>query len=195
VVISDDTWLSLYNCGFMIDKWGPYGGPGHWNDPDMLILGEMSTGSDPHPTRLSAEEQYTHVSLWSLLAAPLLIGCPMEKADAFTMNLLTNDEVIDIDQDPLGKPGRQVINENGYQVWAKEMEDGSTAVGIFNTAGFGETPQSYFTWGNEKPALIQLDLARIGLKGKFALRDVWRQKDLGVFEKHFLPPWRIMVCI
>ena len=180
-----DTWFSLFNCGFRIDKWGPYGGPGHWNDPDMLIIGEMSTGSDPHPTRLTPDEQYTHVSLWSLLAAPLLIGCPMDKADDFTMNLLTNDEVIDIDQDPLGKPGRQIINENSHQVWAKQMEDGSLAVGIFNTAGFISTPESFFAWGTESPKEISIDFSKLGLKGKYKLRDVWRQKDLGVFENNF----------
>ena len=65
-----------------------------------------TVGDEMHPTRLTPDEQYTHVSIYSLLAAPMLIGCPLEQLDAFTRNLLTNDEVIGVDQDPLGKPAR-----------------------------------------------------------------------------------------
>ena len=86
-------------------KLADYAGPGHWNDADMMIVGMVSVGSGRnfHPTRLTPDEQYTHVSLWCLLAAPLLIGCDMTKFDDFTLSLLTNDEVLAIDQDPLGK--------------------------------------------------------------------------------------------
>lgn len=173
-----DNWLSLYVSAFTLDKWMPYGGPGHWNDPDMMILGNVTTGSKLHPTRLTPDEQYSHVTLFSLLAAPLLIGCPIEQLDAFTLNLLTNNEVIEIDQDPLGKPGRLLLEENDMQVWVRPLEDGSYAVGIFNIGGFGKTPQSYFRWGDELPRSYELDLARIGLKGKWNVRDVWQQKDL-----------------
>jgi alpha-galactosidase len=176
-----DSWLSLYTSAFTIDKWAPYGGPGHWNDPDMLILGNVTTGTDLHPTRLTPDEQYSHVSLFSLLAAPLLIGCPIEQLDAFTLNLLTNDEVIAVNQDPLGKPARLVADENGVQIWAKTLEDGSVAVGLFYTADFGKTPQSYFHWGNEPSKKYSFDFAKVGLKGKYQLRDLWRQKDLGAF--------------
>ena len=177
-----DSWLSLYTSAFTIDKWVPFGGPGHWNDPDMLILGNVTTGTDLHPTRLTPDEQYSHVSLFSLLAAPLLIGCPIEQLDDFTMNLLTNDEVIEINQDPLGKPGRLVSEENGIQIWLKQLEDGSVAVGLFNTADYGKTPQSYFRWGNETVKPFTFDFAKIGLSGRWRLRDVWRQKDLGDFD-------------
>jgi alpha-galactosidase len=176
-----DSWLSLYTSAFTIDKWGPYGGPGHWNDPDMLILGNVTTGTDLHPTRLTPDEQYSHVSLFSLLAAPLLIGCPIEQLDPFTLNLLTNDEVIEVNQDPLGKPARLMADENGVQTWFKPLEDGSFAVGLFNTADFGKTPPSYFCWGTEKSKQFTFSFAKAGLKGKYKIRDLWRQKDLGEF--------------
>ena len=180
-----DSWISLYISAFTLDKWAPYNGPGHWNDPDMMILGNVTTGAKLHPTRLTADEQYSHVSLFSLLAAPLLIGCPIEQLDAFTLNLLTNDEVIEIDQDPLGKSARLVSEENDVQVWLKPLEDGSYAIGMFNINGYQKTPQSYFSWGDEKTKLYELDLHKLGLKGNYTIRNVWRQKDLGQFTGSF----------
>ena len=180
-----DSWLSLYISAFTIDKWAQFAGPGHWNDPDMLIVGNVTTGTDLHPTRLTPDEQYSHVSLFALLAAPLVIGCPIEQLDPFTLNLLTNDEVIGVNQDPLGKPARLVAEQDGVQIWSKPLEDGSLAVGLFNTADFGKTPQSYFRWGDETPKTFQLDFAKVGLKGKYRIRDLWRQKDLGEFEGSF----------
>lgn len=174
-----DSWNSLYATVFSLDKWAPYTGPGHWSDPDMMIVGDVSIGPVLHPSRLTPDEQYSHISIFSLLAAPMLIGCPIEKLDAFTLNLLTNDEVIAINQDPLGKAGRLLLQEDGVQVWVKQLEDGAYGIGIFNTAGFGETPASFFRWGNEKEKSYTLDFAKIGLKGKWKIRDVWRQKSLG----------------
>jgi len=145
----------------------------------MLVVRNVTTGNNMHPTRLTPDEQYSHVSIFSLLAAPLIIGCPVEQLDAFTLNLLTNDEVIQIDQDPLGKPARLVSGTNGVQTWIKPLEDGSFAVGLFNTGNFGLTPESYFRWGDETARPFTFDFAEAGLKGKFRLRDVWRQKDLG----------------
>ncbi|GAB3909946.1 NPCBM/NEW2 domain-containing protein [Larkinella knui] len=180
-----DSWASLYQLAFTLDKWAPYSGPGHWNDPDMMILGKVSTGPELHPTRLTPDEQYSHVSLFSLLSAPLLIGCPIEQLDAFTLNLLTNDEVIEIDQDPLGKSARLVREENGVQIWLKPLEDGSFAVGLFNVGDYGKTPESYFRWGDETAKPFAFDLANVGLNGRYRLRDVWRQKDIGRFDKSF----------
>ena len=181
-----DSWPSLYSLAFTIDKWAPFAGPGHWNDPDMMILGNVSMGpSALHPTKLTPDEQYSHVSIFSLLAAPLLIGCPIEQIDDFTLNLLTNDEVIEVNQDPLGKPARLLEDRDGVQVWAKPIEDGSLAVGLFYTDDFGKTPPSYFHWGDETPKTFQLDFAQVGLQGKYKIRDLWRQKDLGEFEGSF----------
>lgn len=180
-----DSWNSLFVSAFTLDKWAPYGGPGHWNDPDMMILGNVTTGTQLHPTRLTPDEQYSHVSLFSLLATPMLIGCPIEQLDAFTLNLLTNDEVIEIDQDPLGKSARLVMNENGIQIWLKPLEDGSFAVGLFNVGDFGKTPESYFRWGDEKAKSFTFNFTDVGLTGKYRLRDVWRQKDLGIYNGSF----------
>jgi alpha-galactosidase len=180
-----DSWTSLFLTSFSLDKWGPYSGPGHWADPDMMIVGKVSIGPIMHDTRLTPDEQYSHVSMFSLLAAPMLIGCPIEQLDDFTLNLLTNDEVIEINQDPLGKPARLISDENGLQIWVKSLEDGSYAVGLFNTGDFGKTPQSYFHWGTETSKSFTFDFAKAGLKGKFKLRDVWRQKELGTFNGTF----------
>jgi alpha-galactosidase len=180
-----DSWLSLYVSAFTLDKWSPYGGHGHWLDPDMMILGNVTTGTSLHPTRLTPDEQYSHVSLFSLLSAPLLIGCPIEQLDDFTLNLLTNDEIIEINQDPLGKSARLLSEEEGVQIWAKPLEDGSYAVGLFNVADFGKTPETYFRWGDEKSKTFTFDFNKINLKGKYQLRDIWQQKDLGSFNNSF----------
>lgn len=180
-----DSWNSLYQTTFSLDAWAPYTGPGHWSDPDMMIVGDVSIGTALHPTRLTPDEQYSHVSMFSLLSAPMLIGCPIERLDAFTHSLLTNDEVIAVNQDPLGKPAKRVLEENGVQVWVKPLEDGDYAVGLFNTDAYGSTPQSYFRWGDETVKQFTFDFAKAGLTGsKWKLRDLWRQQDLGEYKKH-----------
>ena len=151
----------------------------------MMIVGEVAIGPVLHSTRLTPDEQYSHISIFSLLAAPMLIGCPIERLDSFTLNLLSNDEIIEINQDPLGKPARLVANENGVQVWLKPMEDGSYAAGLFNIDGYGTTPESYFRWGYEKPRNFEFDFTSLGLKGKWKLRNVWKQKEEGVFSNFF----------
>ena len=167
----EDTWESLSEIGFSQVKCSPYSAPGHWNDPDMLVVGWVGWGPSLHYTQLTPSEQYTHISLWSLLSAPLLIGCDLGQLDAFTLNLLTNDEVIAIDQDPLGKQARQVKANSSYCIWIKDLEDGSKALGLFNlTSSTLEIP---------------VDLKEAGLPGRFHLRDLWRQKDLGLVETHF----------
>lgn len=180
-----DSWLSLYVSAFTLDPWAPYNGPGHWNDPDMMILGNVTTGAKLHPTRLTPDEQYSHVSLFSLLAAPLLIGCPIEQLDAFTLSLLSNDEVIEVNQDPLGKSARLVLEELSVQVWLKPLEKGAYALGIFNTANFGKTPASYFRWEDELPAIYTLDFNKLKLNGLFNVRNVWTQKTEGNNLKSF----------
>jgi alpha-galactosidase len=180
-----DSWNSLFVSAFTLDKWSPYAGPGHWNDPDMMILGNVTTGSELHATRLTPDEQYSHVSLFSLLAAPLLIGCPIEQLDAFTLNLLTNDEVIAINQDVLGKAARLVWEQDGLQVWLKPLENGRYALGMFHIGAFGKNPQSYFRWGSETAKSFTIDFKKLGLKGKYTLRDAWRQKEIGTSKNSF----------
>ena len=166
----NDTWGSMAGIGFGQAELAPFASPGHWNDPDMLVVGVVGWGN-AHPTRLTPNEQYTHISLWSLLSAPLLIGCDLTKLDDFTKNLLTNDEVLAVDQDPLGKQAKRVAKQGGIEVWAKPLADGSTAVGVFNRGLV--------------PATHALDLAALDLGGERSVRDLWRQKDLGTADGTF----------
>ena len=163
-----DNWKSLSSIGFGQAGHEQYAGPGHWNDPDMMIVGYVGWGPSLHPTGLTPDEQYTHVSLWCLLDAPLLIGCDMTKFDDFTLSLLTNDEVLAVNQDPLGKQAGRVKTDGQIQVWAKDMSDGSKAVGFFN---LGPAEASYTA-----------TLSDLGLTGKQTVRDLWRQKDIGDFD-------------
>jgi alpha-galactosidase len=159
-----DTWRSMSGNGFNKDKTAPYSKPGNWNDPDMLVVGQVGWGRT-HPSRLTPDEQYTHISLWCLLASPLLIGCDMTKLDAFTMNLLENDEVLAIDQDELGKQATCVIQDGDLRVYEKELADGGHALGFFNLGA--------------APVELQFkDFAKLNLAGKQHVRDLWRQKDL-----------------
>jgi alpha-galactosidase len=168
----NDTWGSVEDIGFQQTGKEAFAGPGHWNDPDMLVVGYVGWGPDLHQTQLSPNEQYTHISLWALLSAPPLIGCDMTKLDDFTLNLLTNDEVLDVNQDALGKQARRVMIHGDLEVWAKELEDGSKAVGLFNRS--------------EKTSPVDVRWSDLGIKGKKKIRDIWRQKDLGVFSNHFV---------
>lgn len=165
-----DSWDSITHR-FTTTEWAPFTTPGHWPDPDMLqvgVLGIPNTKGKVQPTRLTADEQYAHVSLWALMSAPLLLSCELTKLDPFTIGLLTNDEVIDIDQDPLGKFGTRLAGGEKLQdqeIIFKPLEDGSVAVGLFNLAA--------------SPKPIRVEFAAMKLAGKQKVRDVWRQKDLG----------------
>ncbi|MDP4241100.1 MAG: glycoside hydrolase family 27 protein, partial [Bacteroidota bacterium] len=167
----EDTWESLKSIGFYQSIAAPFAKPGNWNDPDMLVVGWVGWGPKLHPTRLTASEQYTHISLWALLSAPMLMGCDLTRIDDFTMNLLGNNEVIDIDQDALGKSAVPVIKDPLYEVWVKQLEDGSKAIGLFNL--------------DKDVKNISIDWARAGLSEKQVVRDIWRQKNLGTFDKSF----------
>lgn len=164
-----DTWSSLKGIGFRQGPMAPFTGPGNWNDPDMLIIGWVGWSNNLHPTRLTPDEQYTHISLWSLLSAPLLLGNDMAKLDDFTMSLLTNDEVLAVNQDLLGNQAKLVFEENEIQYWVKKLSDGAIALGIFNL--------------NEGVENIRFNLNNLALNGTFTIRDLWRQTDLGRFRE------------
>jgi alpha-galactosidase len=152
--------------GFSMDPWQASSGPGHWNDPDMLVVGMVGWGPTLHPTRLTPDEQYSHITLWCMLSAPLLIGCDLEQLDAFTLGLLTNDEVLAVDQDALGRQAVRVATVGAIDVYLKPLEDGSHAIAFFNR-------------GNTKEAFVFNKFPRIGLgDGILAVRDLWRQEDL-----------------
>src|SRR6185369_2935755 len=106
-----DTWPSMAGIGFGQAGHEAFAGPGHWNDPDMLVVGHVGWGENTRPTRLTPNEQYTHITLWSLLCSPLLIGCDLTKLDDFTLNLLTNDEVLEVSQDPKGEQAHRVVGD------------------------------------------------------------------------------------
>jgi alpha-galactosidase len=178
-----DSWASMAGIGFGQSGHEDFARPGKWNDPDMLVVGQVGWGPSLHPTRLTPDEQYTHISLWSLLAAPLLIGCDMNRMDDFTLSLLTNDEVIAVNQDPLGRQAKRIHNQNGDQVWVKELEDGSKAVGFFYVGGEKKRPADYFAKPDPRGRRISFRASMIGVNGKFSVRDLWRQKDLGRGEK------------
>ena len=170
----NDSWMSLYYIGFCtLPNLYPYAKPGHWNDPDMLIVGKLGGSETPRDSKLTTDEQYTHISLWSLASANILIGCDLAQIDDFTFSLLCNNEVNAIDQDVLGKQARREIVDGDIQVWVKNLSDGTHAVGFFNL-GINDTTVDMATY-----------LSQLGLDGK-RMRDVWRQQDIDSSE-HFIP--------
>jgi len=168
-----DNWNNVSNSAYNEDPWASYAGPGHFNDPDMLVIGPVGWGH-PHPSLLTPDEQYTQISMWCLLSAPLILGCDLSKLDPFTTSLITNDEVLDIDQDSLGKQATCVSHNGDLKVYAKPLEDGSWAVGLCNTG--------------KDSATVTLKWDDLKLLGEQAVRDLWRQKDLGTFDQEFSSP-------
>lgn len=178
-----DNWRSLSTIGFRQNGHEIFAAPGHWNDPDMMIVGQVGWGPRIRPTHLTPNEQITHVTLWSLLSSPLLLGCDLTKLDDFTLALLTNDEVLDVNQDPLGRPaGRiapvQVRNASAGivaptpgEVWARPLFDGTKAVGLFNRGEEGTT--------------ISISWAELGLTGPQPVRNLWRRRGEGTFENGY----------
>jgi alpha-galactosidase len=165
----------FYTIGFLNAAHAEPIRPGRWNDPDYILIGSVgdarNTDAPPKYTRLIADEQYSYMSMWSLMAAPLFFSGDMGHLDEFTLNVLCNAEVIDVDQDALGKQGRVVRKTDDEFVLAKPLADGSVAVGLFNLS--------------EAPKAITVTWADLELSGKRTVRDVWRQKDVGPAEAKF----------
>jgi alpha-galactosidase len=187
--VGGNCWRTSGDLGFELERYHevarhnaehwPYAKPGSWNDPDYLLLGYVGNAAkmgEPAPCPLSPDEAYSYMSLWCLMAAPLFYSGDMTRLDEFTLNVLCNPEVIDIDQDPLGAQGHPVAvrDTEDTEIWTKPLEDGSIAVGLFNRAEV------------EQPVSVRWD--EIGLKGKQRVRDLWRQEDLGVFENAYSVP-------
>lgn len=129
-----DSWESVSQLGFELQAdLHPYAGPGHWNDPDMLVVGMHGAGHVGR-TGLSEAEYRSHFALWCLLASPLMIGCDIRSMDDFTKGLLLDEKLIAINQDPLGRQGYRAttIGHSHGEAWAKPLADGSWAVGVFN---------------------------------------------------------------
>lgn len=157
-----DNYERMTDIGFGQAGLAKYAGPGHWNDPDMLEVGNG---------KMNLEEYRTHMSLWALLAAPLLAGNDLSTMKPETIALLMNREVIAIDQDSLGKQADRVRAEGTQEIWARSLADGSKAVGIFNR----------FDW----PQTIGISFRKFGFKGSVKVRDIWAAKDLGTLPSNY----------
>lgn len=165
-----DNYSQMIRVGFGHAGLEMHAGPGHWNDPDMLCVGKVGFGN-LRPSRLTQNEQISQVTLWSLLAAPLLIGGDIRDMDQFTVDVLSNDEVIAVDQDPLGKAAGRITQNGDTQVWARPLEDGTLAVGLFNV-------------GRTK-AKVTAKWSDLGIAGPQLVRDLWMRKDLGTYTGSF----------
>jgi len=168
-----DRYNSMAEIGFNQNGLEKFAGPGHWNDPDMLEVGNGGMNED---------EYRTHFSLWAMLAAPLIMGNDLTRMTPYTLDILTNREVIAVDQDPLGKQGFRVAEEGPFEVWMKPMSDGSKVVGLFNRQRTGEQITANFT--------------QIGMHGEAAVRDLWLKKDVGTFKDFYsayVPPHGVVL--
>jgi len=139
-----------------------FAGPGHWNDPDGLLIGQPGINDD---------EARTQMSLWCLLASPLITSNDLTQMSPETLAILTNPEVIVVNQDRAGIQGHRVAEEGPLEVWVKPLADGSKAVGLFNREG--------------APLPVTVSFCDAGLPASVQLRDLWARKDLGVFQESF----------
>jgi alpha-galactosidase len=177
--VGGQCWRTAGDLGFELDRifevaiqnaeHRAWSGPGSWNDPDYIQIGYVGaafTGGEPQPTPVPPRTQYAYMSLWSLMASPLFFSGDMNRLDPFTLNILCNPEVIEVDQDPLGQSAALIPLDDETFVMVKEMEDGSKAIGFFNR--------------DEIDRDLTAAWSVLGLQGEQAVRDVWRQQDLGV---------------
>lgn len=176
-----DHWDAVVRNGFNRVHLAKYQKPGHWNDLDMLMvgkanwpvrLGSYTIPSDPpRPTKLTVDEQLTHISLWAIMATPWLFSGDLAQLDAHTMKMLTNKDVLAINQDALGAPAKRLRNANGTQVIGRKLEDGSVALAFFNL--------------NTTKTEIRFDYANLGLPAgrQFKIRNLWSARE-AVSEPH-----------
>jgi alpha-galactosidase len=201
----------FYYIGLSNARHWEYAHPGAWNDPDYILIGWIRNamkGRRFEKADLTPNEQYAYMSMWSLMAAPLIYSGEMSRLDPFTLSVLCNHEVIGINQDVLGRQAKIIRVTGDELIMAKEMEDGSTAVGLFyvsgdansailginddKTGGLSDEMKKSkkavesFIWDERpSPKKMILKASDINISGKFKVRDVWRQEDLGIFENIF----------
>lgn len=163
-----DNWESVSEIAFnRQDVWAGYRCPGSWPDADMMVLGCVGWGKYEHainPTKLTPDEQYTHMTMWCMLSAPLIIGCDLTRADDFLVSLLTNDEVIAIDQDELGLSPAKIYGDKTYATYVKCLHDGTVAIAMFNLS--------------DKPKKLGFIPLSLGLTEDQTIRDLWHQQDI-----------------
>jgi alpha-galactosidase len=157
-----DRWQSMTDIGFRQHDLAPYAAPGHWNDPDMLEIGNGGMNED---------EYRTHMSLWSILAAPLLAGNDLREMTQGIKDILLNREVIAVDQDKLGRQGRRLSQSGDQEIWVRDLSGGDKAVGLFNRGG--------------DAARIAIKWADLGLKRRPKARDLWAHNDFKIDADEF----------
>jgi len=177
-------WRTAGDLGFELDRifdvalrnseYREYSKPGEWNDPDYIQIGWIGQAKGmgiPGPTSMPDNMQYAYMSLWCLMASPLIYSGDMSKLDDFTLNVLCNPEVIDVDQDPLGECGLVIKQTDEHFIMIKNLYDGSKAVGLFNRGK--NTSEMTINWDE------------LQITGRYLIRDLWRQEDLGIFRQKF----------
>lgn len=172
-----NTWECINEYGFVssLGSW-KYAGPGRYNDPDMLVVGHPAAVTPRPELTLTHNEQITHITQWCMLAAPLLLGCDLTKADDFLVSLMCNDDVLAIDQDPLVSQGRRLrkdppVEGGGGEIWVRPLFDGTTAVAFYNR--------------NAKPIHTKVTWKEIGRHGPQPVRNCWLRKDMGTFPEGY----------
>ncbi len=164
-----DNWRSLNHNFDLFARWTAYAGPGQWPDGDMIPFGHIcQRNCDVHPdrwTRFSRDEQLTLMSLWALASSPLMLGMNLPDNDEWTTAILTNPEVLAVDQDTLGKPARRMTDPNiPAEIWTKALADGSLAVGFFNRTG--------------QPVKVNVPWRELGFHSAPEVHDLWLRNDL-----------------
>lgn len=152
-----DNWSSMTGIGFTQAEIAQYATPGHWNDPDMLEVGNGG---------MTEDEYRVHMSLWCLLAAPLLAGNDLRNMSNATLAMLTNAEVISIDQNPAARPVKRTVQGGNIEVWTRPMQDGSMAVALFNRGA--EARSATVTWTS------------LGITRPSKARDLWNHQDVAI---------------
>ena len=169
----NDTYQRMADIGFNQLGRAEYAGPGHWNDPDMLEVGNGG---------MTYDEYKTHMSLWAILAAPLLAGNDLSQMSAQTLSILTNRDVIAIDQDPLGEQGSRAFAVGMTEIWTRPLVHGALAVGLFNR--------------DQGAHSITLDLHAIGFPPHATLRDLWAHQDVSAANGRYtaiVPPHGVVM--
>jgi alpha-galactosidase len=177
-----DTWSNVLRNAFLLEDsqeedWRPYVRPGSWNDLDMLALGpQFQTASSSCPNKLKPDEQITAMTAWALYPSPLILSCDLSAVSDFELRLFGNEEVIAVNQDPLGKPAVRLSEtreqslqaaqpQRNARIWARPLADGNLAVGFFNLAEHTDT--------------LSVKLGDLGFSGSVRARNLWERRDIG----------------
>lgn len=165
-----DTWSSIKSILKKQKGLASFATPGHNNDMDMLVLGVVGWNNDSRKCRLTENEQRLHFSMWSMFNSPLLLGCDLTKIDSFTMSLITNDNVIGLNQDRLGKQANLIKQKKNIQIWKKELIDGSIAIAVVNL--------------KRKEKKQNLDLSSVTNNNYSTATDLWTNQQLDIVKNN-----------